>query len=213
MTAFLSLDKVTKRFKNDLVFEDVCLTAEPGQIVGLVGHNGCGKTVLFKCIVGLQKIQSGQIQIANQVIGRDVEIAQNVGILLEKPGFIPYLSGQANLEQLAAIRRTIDRAQVEAVLQSVGLYQALHKKVSTYSLGMRQRLGIAQAIMEAPDLVILDEPFNGLDKEGLQQIYQVVEDLAARGITILMASHYQADIQRLCQKVYQFENHHLYQQS
>ena len=88
MTAFLSLDKVTKRFKNDLVFEDVCLTAEPGQIVGLVGHNGCGKTVLFKCIVGLQKIQSGQIQIANQVIGRDVEIAQNVGILLEKPGFI-----------------------------------------------------------------------------------------------------------------------------
>ena len=204
MTAFLSLDKVTKRFKNDLVFEDVCLTAEPGQIVGLVGHNGCGKTVLFKCIVGLQKIQSGTIQIANQVIGRDVEIAQN---------FIPYLSGQANLEQLAAIRRTIDRAQVEAVLQSVGLYHARHKKVSTYSLGMRQRLGIAQAIMEAPDLVILDEPFNGLDKEGLQQIYQVVEDLAARGITILMASHYQADIQRLCQKVYQFENHHLYQQS
>ena len=108
MTAFLSLDKVTKRFKNDLVFEDVCLTAEPGQIVGLVGHNGCGKTVLFKCIVGLQKIQSGQIQIANQVIGRDVEIAQNVGILLEKPGFIPYLSGQANFEQLAAIRRTIE---------------------------------------------------------------------------------------------------------
>lgn len=192
-----------KKFKETVALNNVTVRFETGKIHGIIGRNGSGKTVLFKCICGFMQLTSGSIL----VDGRPVRpgTAQEIGIIIEEPGFIGALSGYQNLKLLASIRRKISDAEIRQALERVGLDPGLKKRVSKYSLGMKQRLGIAQAIMEKPKLLILDEPMNGLDKRGVLEIRRVLKELNGEGATIILSSHYAEDIETLCDSVYEMD--------
>ncbi len=196
---------VTKRFGEDLVLKEVNLTLAAGRVYGIVGNNGSGKTVLMKCVCGFLIPSTGAIRVFGKQIGRDVDFPESLGVIIETPGFLTGLTGRKNLEILADMQKKISRAEIRLVLKKVGLDPDLKKPVSKYSLGMRQRLGIAQAIMEDPALLILDEPFNGLDKNGVAEIRRILLELKAEGKTILLASHNEEDIRILCDEVYEMD--------
>ena len=178
---------------------------EQGRIHGLVGRNGSGKTMLMKCICGFVKPTSGEVIIDGKYIGKDCDFPQNVGIIIETPGFIPYYSGYKNLKLLANLNKKINIVQIKKAMEQVGLDPDLKRHVRKYSLGMRQRLGLAQAIMENPDLLILDEPMNGLDKEGVNDMRKYLLNLKEKGKTILIASHSAEDIEILCDTVHEMD--------
>lgn len=204
--AYVQVDHVEKRFGSAPVLRDVSVQFARGQIHGLVGKNGSGKTVLLKCICGLLRPDQGRITVAGRQIGRDVDFPPNLGMIIESPGFLPYYSGLRNLEILANLQRKIKKEQIEEAMRSVGLEPGLRKGVGKYSMGMRQRLGIAQATMENPDLLILDEPMNGLDKQGIAWARDFFASLREQGKTILMASHSAEDIAVLCDTVHEMDN-------
>lgn len=198
MAIDLVLDNVGKKFGAAEVLRNVTVTFESGRIHGIVGRNGSGKTVLFKCICGLIKDYTGSIQIGGQE-RRNIPLGKlNIGMIIEAPGFLLEYSGFENLRFLAGICGRVNAAKLREMLKFVGLDPNSKKNVSKYSLGMRQRLGIAQALMENPELLILDEPFNGLDNTGVREMREVLKNLRANGKTILIASHNQADIDELC---------------
>ena len=201
----IELIHVTKKFGQELVLKEVNLTLEQGRVYGIVGNNGSGKTVLMKCICGVLIPTTGLIRVFGSSIGQDVDFPESLGVIIETPGFLTNLTGRKNLEILAGMRRKIGPAEVLQVLEKVGLDPALKKPVANYSLGMRQRLGIAQAIMEDPKLLILDEPFNGLDKHGVGEIRKLLLELKEEGKTILLASHNEEDIRILCDEVYEMD--------
>ncbi|MBS5647527.1 MAG: ATP-binding cassette domain-containing protein [Lachnospiraceae bacterium] len=201
----IELIHVTKKFGQELVLKEVNLTLEQGRVYGIVGNNGSGKTVLMKCICGFLIPTTGLIQVFGSSIGQDVDFPESLGVIIETPGFLTNLTGRKNLEILAGMRQKIGPAEVLQVLEKVGLDPALKKPVANYSLGMRQRLGIAQAIMEDPKLLILDEPFNGLDKHGVGEIRKLLLELKEEGKTILLASHNEEDIRILCDEVYEMD--------
>lgn len=201
----IELIHVTKKFGQELVLKEVNLTLEQGRVYGIVGNNGSGKTVLMKCICGFLIPTTGLIQVFGSSIGQDVDFPESLGVIIETPGFLTNLTGRKNLEILAGMRRKIGPAEIQQVLEKVGLDPALKKPVANYSLGMRQRLGIAQAIMEDPKLLILDEPFNGLDKHGVWEIRKLLLELKEEGKTILLASHNEEDIRILCDEVYEMD--------
>lgn len=201
----IELIHVTKKFGQELVLKEVNLTLEQGRVYGIVGNNGSGKTVLMKCICGFLIPTTGLIRVFGSSIGQDVDFPESLGVIIETPGFLTNLTGRKNLEILAGMRRKIGPAEVQQVLEKVGLDLALKKPVANYSLGMRQRLGIAQAIMEDPKLLILDEPFNGLDKHGVGEIRKLLLELKEEGKTILLASHNEEDIRILCDEVYEMD--------
>ena len=201
----IELIHVTKKFGQELVLKEVNLTLEQGRVYGIVGNNGSGKTVLMKCICGFLIPTTGLIQVFGSSIGQDVDFPESLGVIIETPGFLTNLTGRKNLEILAGMRRKIGPAEILQVLEKVGLDPALKKPVANYSLGMRQRLGIAQAIMEDPKLLILDEPFNGLDKHGVGEIRKLLLELKEEGKTILLASHNEEDIRILCNEVYEMD--------
>ena len=174
---------------------------ESGLIHGIVGNNGSGKTVLMKCICGFLVPTEGKITVNGQIVGKDVDFPGNMGLIIETPGFLPNVSGVKNLEILASLNKKIGLSEIAEAIRTVGLDPKLNKPVGKYSLGMRQRLGIAQAIMEDPKLLILDEPLNGLDKHGVAEMRTLIKSLKAKGKTILLASHNQADIDELCDTV------------
>ncbi|MBR0132057.1 MAG: ATP-binding cassette domain-containing protein [Lachnospiraceae bacterium] len=184
---------------------DVNINLQDGNIYGLVGNNGSGKTMLMKCICGLVKATSGSIIADGKKIGKDCDYLENAGIIIENPGFLPYYSGIKNLMLLAGIKHRILRRQVEEAMRICGLDPELRLSVGKYSLGMRQRLGIAQAIMENQHILILDEPMNGLDKEGVAEIRNLLLSLREKGNLILLASHNREDIEILCDEVYEVE--------
>ena len=186
--------------KNEIL-KNVSVNFERGKIHGLIGRNGSGKTMLMKCVCGFVRPTSGEITVDGKRIGRDRDFPENVGIIIETPGFIPYYSGLKNLRLLAALRGKISKDDVRKTMEQVGLDPDLKRHVRKYSLGMRQRLGLAQAIMEDPELLILDEPMNGLDKDGVKDMRQYLLDLKAKGKTILIASHSAEDIDVLCDTV------------
>ena len=192
----IEVQNVVKRFRDQVVLKNVSISFEKGKIHGIVGRNGSGKTVLFKCICGLMTLTEGKILINGEPI-RPAK-AQNIGVIIENPGFIGAKSGIKNLCYLAALRGTITKEQAAETMRRVGLDPESRKHVSKYSLGMRQRLGIAQAIMEEPSLLILDEPMNGLDNQGVQEMRQLFLKLKEEGKTILLASHNREDIAALC---------------
>lgn len=202
----IEVSHVSKRFRNTEVLKDVSLVCEPGKIYGVVGYNGSGKSVLFKCICGFLRCDSGEIKINGKVLGKDIDMIENAGILIEEPGFLRKSSGYHNLEFLYTIRNRPDKEHVKRVMRTVGLDPELKRKVGKYSLGMRQRLAIAQAIMEDPEILILDEPLNGLDKKGMEEMRELFLGLRQRGKTILLASHSQEDIRRLCDFVYEMDH-------
>ena len=199
------VEHLYKSFGKEDVLIDVNLTIPPGKIVGVVGNNGCGKTVLMKCICGFMKAVRGTVLVGNMRVGRDCDFPDRIGIIIETPGFIPDMSGYRNLKTLAALKGLIGKKEIKDVLLRVGLAQNMHKSVTKYSLGMRQRLGIAQAIMEDPDVLILDEPFNGLDRSGVEEMRELFTALKQSGKAILLASHNREDIRMLCDEVYQME--------
>ncbi len=197
----ISVQNVSKTFGDATVLQDVSREFEAGRVHGIVGNNGSGKTVLMKCICGFLPPTSGRILVRGKQVGRDMDFPDDTGIIIETPGFLPGLTGVKNLELLASLRRRVDREGIRETIRRVGLDPDSKKPVGKYSLGMRQRLGIAQAIMENPSLLILDEPFNGLDKNGVADMRQVIKGLREQGKTIILASHNQMDIDELCDTV------------
>ena len=206
--AIISLKNVTKKFKDAVVLNDVSAEFLPGMIHGIVGRNGCGKTIMFKCILNFMRATDGEIFVREKQVKKDY-IPQNIGTIIESPGFLPNYSGYKNLSLLAQINGKIGKAEIKNALCAVGLDPDSKKHVKKYSMGMRQRLGIAQAIMEEPDILILDEPFNGLDNTGVHDMRKLFSDLRAGGKTILLTSHNSEDIDRLCDYVYEMDKGHI----
>lgn len=201
----IEVQNAVKRFRDQVVLKNVSISFEKGQIHGIVGRNGSGKTVLFKCICGLMHPEEGVILVNDKRVGRDVDMPEDIGAIIEAPGFLPNYSGYKNLRFLANIRRKIGKEEILNVLKTVGLDPESRKHVGKYSLGMRQRLGIAQAIMEDPEILILDEPMNGLDNAGVQDIRALLLELKAQRKTILLASHNHEDIAALCDTVHEMD--------
>lgn len=195
------VEDVVKCFKKVTALNHVSLSLERGKIHGIIGRNGSGKTVLFKCICGFMPLSSGSITVEGKRIGKDVDIPQDVGAIIEAPGFLPNYSGFRNLELLALIRNRIGADEIRQAMVMVGLDPDSKKWVNKYSLGMRQRLGIAQAIMEGPSVLILDEPMNGLDEHGVEDVRKLLLGLKKEGKTIIIASHNAEDIDVLCDTV------------
>lgn len=196
---------LTRRFEEALALKEVNLTLQTGRVYGIVGNNGSGKTVLMKCICGFLTPTTGTVHVFGKQIGKDVDFPAELGVIIESPGFLANLTGRKNLEILADIRRKISKAEITLAMKKVGLDPDMKKAVGKYSLGMRQRLGIAQAIMEGPKFLVLDEPFNGLDKNGVAEIRRLLLELKAEGRTILLASHNEEDIRILCDEVYEMD--------
>ena len=203
--AMISVEHVSLTIGTAQILRDVSAQFEEGQIHGIVGRNGSGKTMLMKCICGFIRPDSGKILVDGKQVGRDVDFPPDLGLLIETPGFIPYYSGLKNLELLAAINRRVSKERLNACMEQIGLGDAKNKRVSKYSMGMRQRLGIAQAIMENPRLLILDEPLNGLDEQGVEDIRALLLELKSQGKTILLSSHNREDIDLLCDSVCKME--------
>ena len=204
--AAIQIEQVSKSFQGRKVLKNISCELNWGQVYGIVGNNGSGKTVLMKCICGFMLPDSGKIYVGGQQVGRDCDFPDSLGIIIETPGFLPYLTGYQNLKILASLKAKIGKKEIIDALEKVGLKPTLRKPVSKYSLGMRQRLGIAQAIMEDPAVLILDEPFNGLDKTGVEEIRKLLLSLKERGKTILLASHNAQDIEVLCDDVHDMED-------
>ena len=202
---YVVIDRVTKRFGEEMVLKETTMTMKRGKVYGIVGNNGSGKTVLMKCICGFLPVTSGSICVGQKYIGRDTDFPESLGLIIETPGFLTEYTGRKNLEILADLKRKVSGKGIRECLQKVGLDPDLKKPVSKYSLGMRQRLGIAQAIMENPEFLILDEPFNGLDKKGTADIRAILLELKKQGKTILLASHNSMDIDILCDEVYEMD--------
>lgn len=206
MNYIIQLDCVKKTFKEKTVLHETSLSLLPGKIYGFVGKNGSGKTVLLKLICGLLRPTSGIVTVNGAQLGKDCDFAPDVGVLIETPSFISYESGFRNLKDLAAIRKQITSEDVRTAIRAVGLDDTDKKWVGKYSLGMRQRLGIAQAIMEHPSLLILDEPMNGLDAAGAEEMRRLFRSLKENGTTIVLATHIREDIDGLCERVYRIDN-------
>lgn len=203
--AYIELEKVSRRFGQEEVLKELTWSLEAGQVYGIVGNNGSGKTVLMKCICGFLPVTSGVIKVGGRQIGKDVDFPEGLGVIIETPGFLTGLSGKRNLEILAELRGQVGEKEICQVLEKVGLNPSMKKPVGKYSLGMRQRLGIAQAIMEDPEFLILDEPFNGLDHRGAAEIRKILLEQKGQGKTILLASHNGEDIRILCDRVFEMD--------
>ena len=197
----IRVEHVEKEFNKELVLKDVTHDFEAGKIHGIVGNNGSGKTVLFKCICGFLTPDRGKMWVDYEQVGVDVDFPGDLGAIIETPGFLGNLTGFKNLKLLANLRRRIGNQKIREAIRRVGLDPDLKKPVGKYSLGMRQRLGIAQAIMEEPACLVLDEPFNGLDKNGVKDMHELLKELRGQGKTILLASHNGNDIETLCDTV------------
>ena len=198
----LEIENLTKTFGTQTVISDISMTLVSGKIYGLVGRNGSGKTMLMKMILGFVSPSSGSIKIEGKVLGKDISMPDRIGAIIENPGFLPEYSGFKNLKFLAMIHHKISNEEIRDAMRIVGLDPDSKKHVGKYSLGMRQRLGIAQAIMEDPDILLLDEPLNGLDNEGVE----VLLSLKEKGKLIILASHSKEDIQILCDTVFRMDH-------
>lgn len=202
----IEIQNVTKVYGKQTVLSCVSATLEAGRIYGLVGINGSGKTTLMRCICGFTHPTSGKIIVNGDEIGKKVDFPKRTGIIIETPGFLPHYSGLRNLLLLAGVSHGATKERAAQVMRQVKLDPDEKKPVAQYSLGMRQRLGIAQAIMEDPQILILDEPFNGLDKDGVWDIHELLQQQKAQGKTIILASHSASDIQQACDVVYEMTN-------
>lgn len=208
----IELSNVKKIYQKKTVVDDVSVSFPDGRITGIVGRNGSGKTVLFRMICGLTVPTEGTIVVNGEKIGEDVDFPSSLGAIIETPGFIGRETGLQNLLSLARLKNIIGVDEVIRVIEQVGLNPYEKKPIKKYSLGMRQRLGIAQAIMEKPDVLVLDEPTNGLDNQGVRDIRKLLLSMKEEGRTILVASHNREDIDVMCDKVYNMDNGRIYEE-
>ncbi|HGR2802238.1 TPA: ATP-binding cassette domain-containing protein [Streptococcus pneumoniae] len=207
MNEIITLKNIELKLKKTCVFQNLNFSCKQGEIIGITGANGSGKSVLFKLIAGLYSPSYGEVLINGENIVPERKIPANLGALIEEPGFINYYSGFKNLQYLASIRGVVGNQEINDTLKIVGLYEQKDQKVKIYSLGMRKKLGIAQAIMENPSILLLDEPMNALDKSSVENMRTLFRKLSSeKGTTILIASHSEEDIRILCDKVYAIED-------
>ena len=198
----IELDSVSKSFGRRQVLRDVSLTVEEGSTVGIVGSNGSGKSVLFQLICGFYAPDAGTVRVRGKILGQGQDFPENIGVLINAPGFIALDTGLQNLRYLAGIRGVIGDTEIRAAMRKVGLDPEDRTRVEHYSLGMKQKLALAQAIMEDQDILILDEPFNALDHKTYNDTKELLHILHAEGKTILLTSHNYEDIETLCHKIY-----------
>ncbi len=203
--AAIQIEQVSKSFQERKVLKNISCELNWGQVYGIVGNNGSGKTVLMKCICGLLPYDEGSIRVNGKKIGKDVDFPEDMGMIIESPGFLPGMTGIKNLKILAAVNHRIQESQIRETMRVVGLDPNLKQPVGKYSLGMRQRLGIAQAIMEKPEILILDEPMNGLDKHGVKEIREVLLQMKEENRVILLSSHNPKDIDYLCDVFFEMD--------
>lgn len=205
METVIDVEDVTKNVKGKNLIENITFKIKKGSIIGIIGRNGSGKTVLLKCICGFMKPSSGKIIVSGKQVGENAKLASGIGILIENPGFLSNYSGYRNLKFLADIERKIGKKEIREYMELVGLDPDNSKPVKHYSVGMKQRLAIAQSIMEEQDILLLDEPMNGLDNMGVNDMRQLFLKLKEQGKTILLTSHMKEDIDILCDEVYMVE--------
>jgi len=202
----ISVKNLTKSFGSETVLREVSRDFKSGKIHGIVGNNGSGKSVFFKCVCGFLTPDEGEVFVEGKQIGKDCDFPPSFGLIIESPGFLPNLSGFKNLKLLASLKALITDEHIREMIEKVGLNPDSKKHVGKYSMGMKQRLGIAQALMEDPNCLILDEPFNGLDKQGLKEMRELIKGLRAEGKTILLSSHNITDIEELCDTVCEMDD-------
>ncbi|QOJ81536.1 ABC transporter ATP-binding protein [Bacillus subtilis] len=189
MTSYIECKNIVKKLKGNHVLDDISFSIKENEFVVLRGHNGSGKTMILRAIAGLLTLTKGEVSVNGLVIGKDIDFSEHTGLLIEYPSFIPVYSGFQNLKFLASIKKKVSDEEIKAVIRKVGLDPEDKRKVKRYSLGMKQRLGIAQAIMEKPKLLLLDEPTNALDKKGINLILDILKTEKENGTTIVVASH------------------------
>lgn len=201
----ITLYNVSKRIKGQEILQNISIEMEEGKCYGFIGNNGCGKTMLLRAVCGYMNIDSGTITINDKQIGRDIDFIRNAGIIIGETQFINSMSGFDNLKILAEIQKKIGDKEIYDVLKQMGLYENRDKKVRKYSLGMKQRLRLAQAFMENPDILVLDEPFNALDKDTVVDVQKKIENEKNKGKTILLTSHDERNISILCDTVFEMD--------
>lgn len=194
----ITLNKIIRKAS---VLSNINLTLEGGNIYGLYGKNGCGKTMLLRALAGLIIPTEGHVVIDGKILRRDIDFPESIGVMIENPWFFPQYTGFENLRLLARIQNKINNQDIRNTLHRVGLDPEDHRKVRKYSLGMKQRLGIASAVMEDPDLLLLDEPFNAIDESGVPEICAVLQDFRARGKLVVLASHDREELESLSDKI------------
>lgn len=204
--SIIKVENFTKVIKGNIILNDITVELKKGNIYAFVGHNGSGKSMLFKSICGFIKPTSGNIKVRNKIVGKDISFPEKTGILIENSGLLPNLTAFENLKILANIQNITTDTEIRDILLLVGLDPTNKKAIKKYSLGMKQKAGIAQAIMENPEIIILDEPMNGLDSESVKNIRGIILDLKSKGKTILLASHNENDIELLADEVFQLDN-------
>lgn len=202
----ISVMDVGKSFGEARVLNQITFQCSQSEILGVVGRNGSGKSVLFKCISGLLMVDEGEISVGGCKVSKDMDVPPDIGVLIETPPFLAEFSAFDNLKILANINRKIDNRRIKEVLEQFGLDWKSRKKVGKYSMGMRQRLGLAQAVMEDPGILILDEPMNGLDAFWLEETRKLLLQMKKEGKAILLASHNKEDIELLCDRIIRLEN-------
>ncbi len=198
----IEIKDLCKEFKNNKVLDHVNLRMKESHIYGIVGRNGSGKTMLFRCMAGLVRPSSGEIIYNGKILYKDILMPPSMGIVIENMGLYPDYSGFANLKYLAGIRKIISDEEIRSTIARVGLDPDDKRKIRKYSLGMRQRIILAQAFMEKPDILVLDEPTNGLDEEGVRLVRDILKEESERGALIAIASHNKEDISYLCDEVF-----------
>ena len=205
--SILNVEHLSHGFGDRAIFQDVSFRLLKGEHIGLVGANGSGKSVLFKILCGFERPDSGQVLIRGKQLGKGRDFPEHVGVFINSPGFVGIYSGLQNLKFLAAIQGKIGEREIREAMLKVGLDPENKTKVDNYSLGMKQKLGLAQAIMENQDILVLDEPFNALDYQTYEEMKQMLLELKAEGKTMFLTSHHYQDIELLCDQVYLIENH------
>lgn len=189
MDNYIKCECMTKRLKGNIVLDNISLSVKKGEFLVLKGHNGSGKTMILRAISGLMRLNSGFVYVDNKIIGKQKQFPDSMGILIEYPSFIPGYTGFQNLKFLSSINNKISDEEIYNIIQRVGLDKTDKRKYKRYSLGMKQRLGIAQALMEQPKLLLLDEPTNALDSDGIKDVLDILKVEKAKGTTIVVASH------------------------
>ena len=206
----ITLDHVGKRYGKSTILKDISVTFSSDRVYGLIGENGTGKTVLLRLICGLSTTTEGTVSCNGKIIGKDIEFLESCGVIIESPGFLPGKTGMENLIYLDSLTHKPDAEKVRRAMTICGLDPESRKKVKAYSLGMKQRLGIAQAIMDDPAILILDEPTNALDKQGVRDMLRIIRQAKENGKLVILASHHMEEIEDACDEIYIIHNQHLF---
>lgn len=202
---YIEIKDYKKQIKGVTILDNINYRFASGIVYGLKGKNGSGKTMLMRALCGLIKPSKGTVDINGKILGKDISFPESVGVLIENPAFLPHCTGYENLEILADIRRKIGREDIEQALRAVGLEPGDKRKYSKYSLGMKQKLGIAAAVMEHPDLIILDEPINAIDEKGVLLVEDILEKEKSRGAIIIVACHDAEELEKLADVIIHIE--------